>query len=99
MGPWLTFVGAIHDIIAQIAVNLLLGGEVRILRIEWPIGVVEGEVVMIVPPGIANGLQTWLQQTRLLDLHLHDELRVHVDLAAMGSKDDSFIYLLYYYIT
>lgn len=34
MGPWLTFVGAIHDIIAQIAVHLLLGGEVRILRIE-----------------------------------------------------------------
>lgn len=51
---------------------------------------------MIVPPGIANGLQTWLQQTRLLVLHLHDELRVHVDLAAMGSKDDSFIYYLSY---
>lgn len=80
----LTFVGTVDDVVAQIAVDLLLGGKVLVLRIKGPVGVVEGEVVVVIPSGIAYGLQPWLQEPGLLGLHLDDELGVHVILAAMG---------------
>lgn len=89
----LTFVGTVHDVVAQITVDLLLGGKVLVLRVKGPVRVVEGEVVVVVPSGIADGLQAGLQEPGLLGLHLDDELGVHVILAAMERANDISLFI------